>query len=204
MKSAPFIYLASQSPRRHALLEQVGIRHELLLPDPDEDAEALETEIAGESPRAYVRRVARLKSDAARDRLAHGGLPPAPILTADTTVAVGRTILAKPVDRADALRMLRLLSGRAHRVLSAVVVTDGERTLEALDETRVRFRKLGDDEMNAYVASDEPYGKAGGYAIQGRAAAFVTRIAGSHSSIVGLPLYDTLALLQQFGIVPLD
>lgn len=198
----PFVYLASASPRRRDLLTQMGIPHVLLTPDASEDAEALEAAIPGESPRGYVRRVARLKADAASRRMLVRGLPPAPILTADTTVAIGRRLLGKPVDADDARAMLRDLSHRTHRVLSAVVVTDGRRQAEALSQSRVRFRRLDDADIEAYVASDEPFGKAGGYAIQGRAAAFVARISGSHSGIVGLPLFETIALLAEFGIGP--
>jgi septum formation protein len=202
MTASNFVYLASQSPRRRQLLEQVSIRHELLLPVDAEAAEALEVEKPGDTPRAYVRRVARLKAEAALDRLRIDRLPNAPVLAADTTVAVGREILAKPLDADDARRMLRLMSGRAHRVLSAVVATDGERTREIVSESRVHFRPLSVDDIEAYVACDEPYGKAGAYAIQGRAAAFVARISGSHSNIVGLPLFETMALLREFGVVP--
>ncbi len=198
----PLLHLASQSPRRRALLDQIGIRYALLLPDDDEDAEALEERSGDETPRAYVRRVARLKADAALRRVVRRALPEAPVLAADTTVAIEQTILGKPIDRDDARRMLRSLSGRAHRVLSAVVVADATRVEEALSESRVRFRTLDDAEIDRYVATGEPYGKAGAYAIQGRAAAFVERIAGSHSGIVGLPLFETMALLRRFGIEP--
>jgi septum formation protein len=122
-----FVYLASQSPRRRQLLEQLGIRHELLLPDPDEDAEALEAVRPGEAPAAYVQRVTGLKLDAALARLARRGLPPAPVLCSDTTVALGRDILGKPADAAEARRMLARLSGRPHRVLTAVALQTGPR-----------------------------------------------------------------------------
>ena len=199
----PFVYLASQSPRRRALLDQVGIAHRPLLPGDDEDAEALEVVEAGESPRGYVRRVVRLKADAALARLARRGLPAAPILVADTTVALGRAILGKPDDAMHAHRMLASLSGRTHRVLTAVVVATPERRDEAISESRVRFRMLTDADIAAYVATGEAFGKAGAYAIQGRAAAFVQRIAGSHSGIVGLPLFETMQLLERAGIPPL-
>ncbi len=198
----PFVYLASTSPRRRDLLVQMDVPHVVLAPDPDEDAEALEERLGRESPRTYVRRVARLKADAALRRVATHGLPPAPVLTADTTVALGRRILGKPNDADDARAMLRSLSRRTHVVLSAVVVTDGQRVEEALSQSRVRFRALSDAEIEGYVVSDEPFGKAGAYAIQGRAAAFVARIAGSHSGIVGLPLFETMSLLARFGIGP--
>ena len=199
-RSTPsFVYLASQSPRRRELLTQIGVRHELLLPDADEDAEALEQPLPGELPRTYVQRVTRLKLDAAMARLARRGLPPAPVLCSDTTVARGRTIYGKPADAADARRMLRELSGTVHRVLTAVAVQHGRSRLEALNVSQVRFAPLSDSEIRRYVASGEPLGKAGAYAIQGRAAVFVEHISGSHSGIVGLPLHETAQLLRRAG-----
>jgi septum formation protein len=195
----PFIYLASQSPRRAQLLEQLGVRHELLLAAPDEDAEALEAVAPGESPTAYVQRVTALKLDAAMARHCRLGLPPAPILCADTTVAFGRTILGKPEDAGDAQRMLALLAGRTHRVLTAIALQDGRRRQAALSVSRVRFAPIGAARIAAYVASGEPLGKAGAYAIQGRAAAFVEHIGGSHSGIMGLPMFETAQLLRQAG-----
>ena len=192
-----FVWLASQSPRRQALLRQIGLPFELLAPGPDEDAEALEAVRAGESPTQYVERVVIAKAQAARARRVARGLPDAPILVADTTVAAGGTILGKPADDADARRMLRLLSGRAHRVLTAVAVVRGARLERATNVSRVRFARLSADEIDAYVASGEPLGKAGAYAIQGRAAAFVRRIEGSHSGIMGLPLHETATLLRR-------
>ena len=198
----PFVYLASQSPRRRELLELLRVHHELLVADVEEDIEALETARPLESPRAYVRRVTLLKAHAAVERLRRRSLPPAPILVGDTTVALGRAILGKPADVDDARRMLALLSGRTHRVLTAIAVADDARIELALSESRVRMRVIDADEIDAYVASGEPLGKAGAYAIQGRAATFVEHIAGSHSGIVGLPLFETAQLLKRFGIVP--
>jgi len=192
----PFVWLASQSPRRQALLEQIGLRFALLLAGPEEDAEALEAVRVGESPTQYVERVVLAKAGAARARLAARALPAAPILVADTTVAVGGTILGKPVDEDDARRMLRLLSGRGHRVLTALAVVRGARVTHRVQVSQVRFARLSDSDVDAYVASGEPRGKAGGYAIQGRAAAFVRRIEGSHSGIMGLPLHETATLLR--------
>jgi len=196
---APFIYLASQSPRRRQLLGQIGVRHELLLPDPHEDAEALEAERAGESPEDYVQRVTLAKWEAARLRLANRqvsqGVPTAPVLCADTTVAIGPDILAKPADQADAARMLARLSGRTHRVLTAVVV-DGSLLLST---SHVTWRTVSTDEIDRYVASGEPMGKAGAYAIQSQAAAWMQKIEGSYSGIMGLPLYETAELLRPLG-----
>lgn len=194
-----FVYLASQSPRRQELLRQLGVPFALLLPDADEDAEALEVRTPGEDPRHYVQRVTALKAGAAVLRLRRRGLAPAPILAADTTVALGQSILGKPADDADAAAMLGRLSGRLHHVFTAVAVTDGKRLALALSDSRVRFAPLDAATIARYVATGEPRGKAGAYAIQGGAAAFVSNIAGSHSGIVGLPLFETAGLLRQFG-----
>ena len=199
---ASFIYLASHSPRRREMLEMMHVRLELLVADDDEDVEALESSRSNEAPRAYVRRVTRLKAESALERRLARGLVRAPILVGDTTVAVGPTILGKPADADDARRMLSMLSGRTHRVLTAIVVADDTRIETALSESRVRFRAIESDEIDAYIATGEPFGKAGAYAIQGRAAAFVEHISGSHSGIVGLPLFETTQLLKRFGIVP--
>jgi septum formation protein len=195
-----FIYLASQSPRRRQLLEQLGVRHELLLPDADEDSEALEAVRPGEAPAAYVQRVTRLKLEAAVARLRRRGLPPAPVLCSDTTVALGRAIYGKPEDAADATRMLRELAGRTHRVLTAVALQSGRKRLEALSDSRVTFAAMTAAETKAYVASGEPMGKAGAYAVQGAAAAHIARIAGSYTGIMGLPLYETGQLLKQAAV----
>ncbi len=197
----PFIYLASQSPRRSQLLQQIGISHQLLLPDPHEDSEALEQVLPGESPTRYVQRVTALKLIAARAVFTRAralkGLNSAPILCADTTVALGRTIYGKPADSQDASRMLAELSGRSHRVLTAVALAHGERTLYVLSESRVEFATLSHAQIQAYVDTGEPLGKAGAYAVQGRAATFIARIRGSYSGIMGLPLFETAQLLAQ-------
>ena len=201
---APALYLASQSPRRLALLRQIGVEPALLLPGPDEDAEALEQALPGELPAAYVQRVTALKLRAAVARLRGRGLPPAPVLCADTTVALGRRILGKPADAAEAAATLALLSGRSHRVLTAVALADprrrAARVRAALNVSRVRFAPLPPRTVAAYVAGGEPFGKAGSYAIQGALAAHVAHIAGSHSGIVGLPLAETAALLRAAGV----
>jgi len=197
MSAGAFVYLASQSPRRAQLLDQLGVRHELLLAADDEDAEALEAERRGELPAAYVERVTRAKLAAARQRLKARGLAQAPILAADTTVAIGTRILGKPADADQARAMLASLSGRTHRVLTAVALSSGRRTLFALNVSRVHFAVIAATEIEAYVASREPFGKAGAYAIQGRAAAWTSRIDGSYTGIMGLPLHDTARLLRQ-------
>lgn len=191
-----FIYLASQSPRRRQLLEQLGVPLRTLLPDDAEAAEALEAVRPGEAPGTYVRRVTRLKLEHAMRALAQRQRPPAPVLCADTTVALGRAILGKPRDAQDAADMLRQVSGDTHRVLTAVAVQQGDWRGEAMSESRVRFATLRDDDIKAYVASGEWQGKAGAYAIQGRAAAFIEHISGSYSGIMGLPLFETAALLR--------
>lgn len=287
-----FIYLASQSPRRRQLLDQIGVRFELLLPGADEDAEALEQEQAGELPAAYVERVTRAKLAAALERLGRAGLPPAPILCADTTVALGRRIFGKPRDAADAIATLQQLSGRTHRVITAVAmavpvpelmpmprpmraglagaaeretvgpsadrvpaaeaaararvaegaqreaavarfdnpnlagaavfplvvesmgypkVSEAARGPEvvppaacrwvAVSHSRVRFGSLPAAAIAAYVESGEPFGKAGAYAIQGAAAAWIARIDGSYSGIMGLPLFETAQLLRHAGAI---
>lgn len=196
----PFIYLASQSPRRRQLLDQLGVAHRLLLPQDHEDAEALEAERPGESPEDYVLRVTQAKWQAAVPRLARYrqrdvGMPAAPILCADTTVALGNTILGKPRDADHAVEILSALSGQAHRVLTAVVV-DGHALVST---SHVVWRTLSADEIQGYVASGEPMGKAGAYAIQSRAAAWTIRMDGSYSGIMGLPLYETAELLRPLG-----
>ena len=195
-----FIYLASQSPRRRQLLEQLGERLSLLLPDDAEAAEALEAVRPGEAPATYVRRVTGLKLQDALRRLNDRHLPPAPVLCSDTTVALGRQILGKPRDAQDAADMLARLSGQTHRVLTAVAIQSGQRRVDALSESRVRFAALTPADIAAYIASGEWEGKAGGYAIQGRAAAFVEHISGSYSGIMGLPLFETAALLKQIRV----
>ncbi len=195
-----FVYLASQSPRRRQLLEQMGVRCELLLPDATEDAEALEAERQGELPLAYVQRVTRAKLHAARQRLQQRQLPPAPILCSDTTVALGRRIYGKPQDAADAAAILQQLSGRTHRVITAVAVASGAAEHLAVSTSRVSFAELSADTLERYIASGEPFGKAGAYGIQGAAGAWVKRIDGSYTGIMGLPLYETAELLRAVGV----
>jgi septum formation protein len=194
-----FIYLASQSPRRRQLLEQLGVKYELLLPDDGEDTESIEQVLPGEAPAPYVRRVTLLKLDAALERLKRRQLPPAPVLCSDTTVALGRSIYGKPQDEADARRMLRELSGKTHRVLTAVAIASGRRRLQALSDSHVTFAAMTPAEIAAYVASGEPLGKAGAYGVQGRAAAFIPKISGSYSGIMGLPMHETAQLLRASG-----
>ena len=205
--SPAFIYLASQSPRRLQLLQQWGVRCELLLPAANEDAEALEVVLPGEAPRSYVQRVTRLKLDASLARLRQRGLPPAPVLCADTTVALGRRILGKPATADEARAMLTSLSGQRHRVMTAVAVgclgeqaAEQPRVWSGLSESWVTFAPMTEREVQAYVDSGEPMGKAGAYGIQGLAALWISRISGSHSGIMGLPAFETAQVLRQAGI----
>jgi septum formation protein len=197
----PVIYLASRSPRRRELLAQIGVRFNPLLfrTEPRPDADADETVLAGETPAAYVTRLARAKADAGWARIAQRRLPPAPVLAADTAVALQGRILGKPADRAEAEAMLAVLSGRRHEVFTAVALRYEDRLETALSRSEVEFRPLSAEEIRAYVATGEADDKAGAYAIQGRAARFVVEIRGSHSGIVGLPLYETAQLLERLG-----
>jgi septum formation protein len=194
-----FVYLASQSPRRRQLLEQLGVAYELLLPAPDEDAEALEAVLPHEAPLAYVQRVTQLKLDAALQRLQDRNLPLAPVLCSDTTVALGRAILGKPLDHQDAERILATLSGKTHRVLTAVALGTVQARRQAVSISRVTFAPMTPEQIHGYAVTGEPMGKAGAYAVQGRAAAYISRLSGSYSGIMGLPMYETAQLLLAFG-----
>ncbi|PIT82316.1 nucleoside triphosphate pyrophosphatase [Limnohabitans sp. 15K] len=195
-----FIYLASQSPRRSQLLDQIGVAHKLLLASPEEDAESLEEVRGAEAPARYVARVTGLKLDAAVQRLKRQDLPAAPVLCADTTVCMGREILGKPANEVDAVRMLQRLAGENHRVLTAVAVQKGSKRVSAVCESWVRFAPMTPAQIKAYVATGEPMGKAGAYGVQGRAAAHIEQIRGSYSGIMGLPLFETAALLRSLGV----
>ncbi|MFC3097330.1 Maf family protein [Alteraurantiacibacter palmitatis] len=184
----PALILASASPRRRDLLARLGI-------DPQHicAADIDETPLKAELPRVYAQRMAREKAQAAAD-------PNAFVLAGDTVVACGRRILPKAEDEATARACLQLLSGRRHTVLSAIALRAPDGTMrERLSETKVRFKGLSEAEIAAYIASGEWQGKAGGYAIQGRAEGLIAWIAGSHSGVVGLPLFDTRALLKSAG-----
>jgi septum formation protein len=197
------IYLASRSPRRRELLQQVGVRFEPLLfrEGSRADGDTDEAEKPGEDPHTYVRRVAGMKANAAWQRVTmRRGLQRKPVLAADTTVSLANEILGKPADRADAQRMLRLLSGTRHRVLTAVAVCLEARCEIAVNESFVSFAPLSPEWILSYVESGEPFDKAGAYAVQGRAAAFIERIEGSYSGIMGLPLFETTRILAKFGI----
>ena len=196
------IYLASRSPRRRELLKQIGVVFQVvqLREDPRRGADVDETPKAAEAPADYVLRVARAKAELAVHYLQRRSLQRWPVLAADTTVGCDQRVSGKPDDAEDAIRILTSLSGRPHEVISAVAVALAERVEIALSLSKVWFRKLSDDEVRRYVASGESFDKAGAYAVQGRAAAFVTRIEGSYSGIMGLPLAETADLLAKFGV----
>ena len=187
----PDLYLASASPRRKQLLEQLGLRFEVAAADVDE------TPLAGEAPVDYVLRLARAKAEAAARRL---GNPAAPVLAADTAVVLETAILGKPRDREDGLAMLARLSGRRHQVLSAVALWRAGHLETALSRSEVRFRGISAEEARSYWESGEPADKAGGYAIQGLGAVFVEHLEGSFSGVMGLPLFETVALLQKASV----
>lgn len=197
----PRIYLASRSPRRRELLAQIGVRFELLMfrGMPREDPDVDESVLPDERPEDYVVRVTLAKAGAGLRRVRERHLVPHPVLAADTTVEIDGTVVGKPVHEADAVAILQRLSGRSHRVLTAVALSDNGRTEHLLSISEVRFRPLDREEIRHYVASGEPLDKAGAYGIQGRAAIFVEEIRGSYTGIMGLPLYETALLLRRFG-----
>jgi septum formation protein len=193
------IYLASRSPRRRELLAQIGVRFQLLMfrDRPDTDAELDEAVLDGEAPAAYVERVARAKAEAGWKLLRLRNLPLAPVLAADTTVALDNRILGKPADRREAAEMLASLSGQRHEVLTAVALMREDQLESALSRSEVQFKKLTSVEITQYVATGECDDKAGAYAIQGRAARFVVELRGSYSGVMGLPLYETSQVLEK-------
>ncbi|HUG79930.1 MAG TPA: Maf family protein [Burkholderiales bacterium] len=195
------IYLASRSPRRRELLSQIGVRFHLLLfrSRPGEGPEVDETPAEGESPSAYVERVARAKADAGWRRMLQRNLPPAPVLAADTTVALEERILGKPANRQEAAEMLATLAGRTHEVLTAVALKRDDWLESTLSRSQVRFAELSQEQIAQYVATGECDDKAGAYAIQGRAARFITELHGSYSGVMGLPLYETSQLLERLA-----
>jgi septum formation protein len=193
------IYLASRSPRRRELLSQIGVRYHLLLfrervgENPDVD----EAVLAGEAPAAYVERMAKAKAEAGWRRMLQRNLPPAPVLAADTTVALEGQIFGKPDNRAQAEEILAALAGKRHEVLTAVAVKNYELLEVALSVSEVQLKALSKDEIAQYVATGEADDKAGAYGIQGRAARFVMELRGSYSGVMGLPLYETSQLLDK-------
>jgi septum formation protein len=196
------IYLASRSPRRRDLLKQIGVPFELLLLREDlrRGVDVDETPLPDESAGVYVLRIARAKAEMAVRQIAYRNLPQKPVLAADTTVVFDGEVVGKPDDAEHAARMLRALSGREHQVLTAVAVALREQIETQISVSSVWFRELSDAEIRRYCSGAEPLDKAGAYGIQGRAGAFVTRISGSYSGIMGLPLAETTELLQKFNV----
>lgn len=212
----PFIYLASQSPRRQELLTQIGVKFQLLLADPSEDVESLEIQLPNEPALVYVKRVTLAKLAAAKQRVHARGLDMAPILCADTTVALmlenssqnnssKEIILGKPADHQDAKRILQLLSGKTHQVHTAVAVLskphmNDDQPKLLISSSHVTFKSLSDAEIDAYISTNEPMDKAGAYGIQGIGGCLISNISGSYSGIMGLPLYETSQLLNETGV----
>ncbi len=203
MNNHSFIYLASQSPRRQELLKQLGVQFEMLLPSPKEDSESIEIPLPHEKARDYVERVTLAKSTAALQRWKVRELPWAPILCADTTVSLpddpAGEILGKPADALDADRILTMLSGKVHEVLTAVAITPAPeiKPLCIVQVSKVQFAALSEQDIATYIASGEPFGKAGAYGIQGLGGSLIPSIEGSYSGIMGLPLYETRELLNR-------
>lgn len=193
------IYLASRSPRRRELLSQIGVKYQLLLfrARPGELQDVDETPLAQEAPALYVERLARAKAEAGWDRMRQRGLPVAPVLAADTTVALGQRIFGKPASRDEAAAMLAALSDSIHEVLTAIALKHGDWMESAVSCSEVRLRRLSSEEIRQYVATGECDDKAGAYAIQGRAARFIAELRGSYTGVMGLPLYETAQLLER-------
>jgi septum formation protein len=196
------VYLASRSPRRRELLRQIGIPFEIVLfrEDSRRGVDVDEAPQAGEGAEDYVLRVARSKAEAATLRLLQRRLPLQPVLSADTTVVLDQRILGKPASSAEAVDMLCALSGRTHQVLTAVAVSQYDRLETRLSVSTVEFAPLTDARIRSYVAGGESLDKAGAYAIQGRAGAFVRNLTGSYTGVMGLPLWETVELLESFGL----
>ncbi|HET7832934.1 MAG TPA: nucleoside triphosphate pyrophosphatase [Gallionella sp.] len=195
------IYLASQSPRRRELLKQIGVNFEVLLMRTDRlrGIDVDETPLTDELPETYARRVCQAKAEMGYNVVQLRGLPLAPVLAADTVVTLDGQIFGKPNDAAHATAMLRQLSGREHQVLSAIAVAQGNRLEVAVSVSTVRFTRLDDERIKRYLYTNEYADKAGGYGIQGYAAAFIEYLSGSYSGVMGLPLFETARLLQRFG-----
>jgi len=202
MTLTPRIYLASTSPRRRELLRQIGINFDVLTfraGERGEDADVDETPLPDEAVERYVERLALAKAQAGMRRVLWRKMLARPVLAADTTLELDGEIIGKPRDAADAHAILARLSGRQHRVLTAIAMSDGERTRSRVSVSEVRFRTLSEHDIRRYIATGEPMDKAGAYGVQGHAAIFIEEIRGSYSGIMGLPLFDTAALLEVFG-----
>ena len=201
MSRQPFVFLASRSPRRQELLRQLGVRFDELRfrEAAGRPADVVEGALDAEPPHHYVERIARTKATVGWQQVLRRVLPQHPVLAADTEVALDGTIFGKPADAVDAGRMLNRLSGRTHEVLTAVALRWQDELLVEVSRSEVTFRTLSPAEIDRYVGTGEPFDKAGAYAVQGRAAAFVSRIEGSYSGVMGLPLFETAELLARIG-----
>ena len=201
MTNQPFVFLASRSPRRQELLRQLGVRFDELRfrEAAGRPPDLVEGALDAEPPHHYVERIARTKATVGWQQVQRRVLPLHPVLAADTEVALDGAIFGKPTDAGDAARMLGRLSGRTHEVLTAVALRWQEELLVEVSRSDVTFRTLTAAEIDRYVATGEPFDKAGAYAIQGRAAAFINRIEGSYSGVMGLPLFETAELLARIG-----
>ena len=188
------MYLASASPRRKALLQQIGVQFEVFPVSVDE------TPLSRESALDYVQRLARLKAVTGRDRIDSLKLSPAPVLGSDTIGVLGDQILVKPADKTEAISMLMAMAGRSHQVITAVALATGSEVFEVYASTDVYFRAISEQEASDYWDTGEPQDKAGGYGIQGLGAVFVERIVGSYSAVVGLPLFETAQLIKQANL----
>jgi septum formation protein len=197
----PSVYLASKSPRRQDLLRQIGVEFEelLLREAAGRRRDMVESPRKEEAPLDYVKRVARTKASVAWHQMIHRGLPPKPILAADTEVILDKQVLGKPKDAAHAALMLEQLSDRTHEVHTAVAVRWNAQIMLAVSSSRVTFRALTREEIQRYIATGEPFDKAGAYAVQGRAAVFISRLEGSYSGVMGLPLHETAEILGKVG-----
>jgi septum formation protein len=197
----PSVYLASKSPRRQELLRQLGVEFDplLLREAVGRRRDVVEAPRKDESPLEYVKRIARTKAAVGWHRMGRRGLTPRPVIGADTEVVIGGAAIGKPTDPASAVAMLTALSGRTHDVLTAVAVRWQSELAMAVSKSKVSFRAVPKDEIERYVATGEPFDKAGGYAIQGRAAAFVEHLEGSYSGVMGLPLFETAEILARIG-----
>lgn len=197
----PHIYLASQSPRRRELLKQIGVNFEILLlrNDINREVSVDETPEENEDPSIYVQRICRLKAEAGHEIITFRNLPAYPVLAADTTVTIDGKIIGKPHDKAHAADILRMLSGRQHKVLTAVAMVFGGHFDMRLSATTVTFAKLDEDRIHRYLLGNQVSDKAGAYGIQDQAGAFVVRIEGSYTGVMGLPLFETVELLKNFG-----
>lgn len=200
----PLLYLASKSPRRKSILESMGLTDIVVMPVGDKRLTAYagdEERLAGESVADYVERTAKEKALAILARIQAEGLPPAPVLAADTSVILDDTILGKPADTQEAIRFMKALSGNTHEVRTVVVVASATNLAVRTSVSHVHFKHLTETEIRHYVATDEPYDKAGGYGIQGLAGLFIDTISGSYSGIMGLPVFETAELLRPYGLL---